>query len=445
MKILIKDFLENEYSNSALYNCYRSIASYIDGCKPSARKVVYTIKKRNMTASMKVSRLSSAVAEETEYLHGEGSLQGVIVNMTQDFIGSNNMPLLSPDGNFGSRHIPISSAPRYIFSKKSENFELIFNKLDDKSLISQEFEGNVIEPKFYVPILPLLLINGSEGMGTGFAQKILPRKTKDIIKAIEDILTTGDTRNKLVPYYKGFKGKVKQGVTSSQWEIIGTYSIDNTSTISITELPIGYTLASYVKILNKLVEDTTIKSYKDLCENDEFLFKLSVQRQFTKLEDSEILSKLKLIKRVSENFTCIDQNNSIIVFDSAKELLTHFIQIRLEYYGKRREYLISQYEEEIMYAESIRFFIKSIISGTLTVNNVPKAKIVEQLTKFPKIIKKENSFDYLLRMPIYSLTKEKVVDLEKQVSDKKKTLDYYTKSTSDSLWKVDLEENFDKR
>lgn len=439
MNIKIKDFLEDEYSNSALYNCYRSIASYVDGCKPSARKVVYTIKKRNLISASKVSRMSSAVAEETEYLHGENSLQGVIVNMTQDFVGSNNISLLSPDGNFGCRHIPMSSAPRYIFSRKSDHFDMLFNKLDDKILIDQEFEGNKIEPKFFVPILPLILLNGSEGMGTGFAQKILPRKIQNIKRAIKDILETGDTKDKLIPYYKGFKGKIRQGINSNQWEIIGNYKIVNTSTIEITEIPIGYSLSSYLKVLNRLVEDNIIKSYEDLCENDQFLFKIKVLRSFTKKPDVEILRILKLIKRVSENYTCIDEKNRIIVFESAKEILQAYIKIRLEYYEKRRKYLIKQLTVEIDFLQSIRSFIKSIILNKIKINNIPKKKIIEQISLIPKIIKKNNSYDYLLKMPLYSLTKEKIDDLEKQIAEKENKLNYYNKATSENLWNVDLE------
>jgi DNA topoisomerase-2 len=444
-KINIKDFLDKEYSNSALYNCYRMIASVVDGLKPSSRKVVYTIKKRNITSEIKVSRLAPAVAEETEYLHGEGSLQGVIINMTQNFIGTNNVSLLSPNGNFGSRQIPASSAPRYIFSKKSEDFDKFFDKVDDQILIKQEFEGSQIEPKFYVPTLPLLLLNGSEGMGTGFAQKILPRNQKDIIKAINDILATGDTRNKLIPYYKGFKGKIQPGATAGSWEIVGNYSIDNTTTITITEIPIGYSLSSYLKVLNKLVDDNVIKSFEDLCENDQFLFKLNVQRTFTKMTHEEILDKLKLIKRVTENYTCIDENNSIRVFESIHDILKYYISIRLDYYEKRRLFLIEKLKEEIDYLESTKFFILNVISGNIKINNVPKKKIEEQLEAFKEIIKKEDSYDHLLRMPLYSLTKEKVEEFLKQIKDKKEKLNYYIKSTSNELWKTDLEEQFGKR
>ena len=175
-EISIKDFLETEYSNSALYNCYRAIASYVDGLKPSARKVVYTIKKRNMTQEMKVSRFASSVANSLSI-----SMERVACRSHSeshsDFVGSNNLPSSNPTGTSVPDTFPASSAARYIFTQKSEEFDKMFNKADDAVLISQEFEGAVIEPKYYVPILPLLLVNGSEGMGTGFARRFCQEST----------------------------------------------------------------------------------------------------------------------------------------------------------------------------------------------------------------------------------------------------------------------------
>jgi DNA topoisomerase II len=434
----IQDFLENEYSNSALYDCFRSIASYIDGLKPSSRKVVYTVKKQNIIKDSKVSRLASMVAMETQYLHGENSLQGVIVGMTQDFVGSNNLPLLSPNGNFGSRFIPNASAARYIYSKKSPNFNSLFNKDDDKILLEQEFEGDIIEPKFFVPVLPLILVNGNEGMGTGYAQKIFPRKISDLKQAIIDIITTGDTKKRLKPHYKDFNGKVTQGETANSWVIKGSYRLENSCTIYIDELPVGYSLAYYLKVLNKLEETGKIKSFEDLSEDENFLFKVSVKRQVTTLSKESLMSLFKLEKRVSENFTCIDENNSIIIFNSAIELLKRYITIKLEYYEKRRQNRISEIQLELSYLDSIKNFIKRVISGELLVSNQKKDSIVKQLEKQKDILKKEGSYDYLLKMPIYSLTYEKVKQLEEKIASKKKDLFYFENNSASSLWKEEL-------
>jgi len=445
--IQIQDFLENDYSNSALYNCYRAIGSYIDGLKPSARKVVYTIRDKNITSDDKVSRLASLVSQHTEYLHGETSLQGVIVNMAQDFVGTNNIPVLSPNGNFGSRHIPTPSASRYIFTKKGKDFDFLFMKEDDSILTFQEFEGKQIEPKFLMPILPLILINGSEGMGTGYAQKIFPRNPKEVSEAIKELEKEGKTKKKLKPFYRGFRGKVIQGENSNQWEFHGLLTINNTSSITITELPITYTLTSYIKILNKLQEDGVIKSYEDLSENDEFLFKLKVPRTFTQLDLGKIKEKLKLIKRASENYTCIDENNSIREFETVEEILKAYMEIRLDFYSSRKRYIIDQLTSEIDLLLSIQLFITDIIKGHIKINNKKKVEIVSQIKlqnqySIKKILEKENSFDYLLKMPLYSLTEEKVLDLKKRIKEKEKEKNYLSKETSESLWKIDVEKYF---
>lgn len=448
-KILIQEFLENEYSNSALYNCYRAIGSYVDGLKPSARKVVYTIRDKNINSEDKVSRLASLVSQHTEYLHGEVSLQGVIVNMAQDFVGTNNISLLSPNGNFGSRHIPTPSASRYIFTKKSKDFDLLFMKEDDAILDSQEFEGKNIEPKFLAPILPLILINGSEGMGTGYAQKIFPRDPKEISEAIKDLVEKGVTNKKLKPFYKGFKGKVIQGENPGQWEFQGLFTLKNTSTIVVTELPVTYTLTSYTKILNKLQEDGVIKSYEDLSENDEFLFNLKVSRSFTKKDYGSILNKLKLVKRATENYTCIDENNAIVEFETAEDILKSFIKIRLDYYEKRRLYIIELLNSEIENLQSINLFIEKIIKGKIKINNKKKAEIISQIelqNKYSskKIIQKDDSYDYLLKMPLYSLTEERVLDLQKRIADKEEQKGILERETPKALWKTDIKQYFKK-
>ncbi len=442
-QVEIKDFLDEEYSNSALYQCFRSIANYIDGMKPSSRKVVYTTRKMNIQKYFKVSRFASSVASETEYLHGENSLQGVIVTLTQDYTGSNNLPILSPNGNFGSRFVPIPSAARYIYAKKSENFDRVFNKQDDPLLTQQEFEGSIIEPKFFVPTVPLLLVNGSEGVGTGFAQKILPRRFETINKYLLDLLETGESNLQLKPFFNGFRGKVKKGNNPNSWEIFGRYEIENSTTIRITELPIGYSLSSYLKVLKNLEENNIIKNFEDLSEDDQFLFMVKATRSFISQKEDKIYETLKLIKRVSENFTCIDEDNKIRVFEDAKEVIKEFFRIRLEYYEKRRLYQIQKNTEELNYLESIRLFVEKVISEEVVIFKKSKEEISKQLDKCEKIIKVDNSYNYLLKMQINSLTKEKISQLKKDISSKRNSLNYLKKVSNKDIWREDIKNSFE--
>jgi DNA topoisomerase II len=436
LKLTVSDFFNNDYIQYAMYDSYRSCANYIDGMKPTARKIVHVINKNNVTTPMKISVLGSKLVEECAYLHGEGSGCGVAVNMAQNFVGSNNINLLEPKGSFGNRFINQAAAARYIYTCKSKWFDKFFNKDDYPSLIKQSFEGEQIEPKFYMPIVPLLLINGSEGIGNGYAQKILPRNVKDIITFIKDVLKDGKSTQKLIPYYNGFKGKVKVN-DEGQIKIYGAFERVNPVTIRITEIPVYYDLDSYVQVLIGLKEEKIIKSFKDYSDNDVFKFEVLVDRETGKMTDDELLNMFKLVKTITENFTCIDENNSIREFNNVYEVIVAYIKVRLEFYKKRKEYLISKLKEELTLLMNRVYFIKGVIEGTIIINKKSKDNIEAQLKKmnFNKI---NDSYDYLLNMPIYSLTKEKIEELFEKSKAKKKELNEICSQKIQDMWLLDL-------
>lgn len=434
----ISDFYNKEYLQSALYQSFRSIGNYIDGLKPSSRKVIYTIDKNNIKSKLKSSQLCSKVAEETQYLHGEQSLAGVIVGMARDFVGSNNINILVPDGNFGSRFIPEPSASRYIYTYKSDEFENIFDSRDTATLEEQWFEGEKIEYKYYVPVIPLILVNGSEGIGNGFAQKILPRNIQEIKKEISNKLGNSKYVLKpLTPYFKGFKGTVTQNGEPHRWIVEGTFERIGKTKIRITEVPIGYDLKSYLQILDDLVEKKVIKDYDDNSNDDNFDFTCRVSVSFSALEDSDIMEQLRLKKTYSENYTCTNEQNAIVEFSSDAELLGAYIDIRLKHYTKRKKHLVQVIERKINVAENKVRFIKAIIEDSSLVAN-KKKKQVEDWLKKDEYDEIDASYDYLLRMPIYSLTEEKINELEKELSLLNKSLASTKSKTPKNMWLEDL-------
>lgn len=437
----ISKFYNDELVDYASYSTLRMISSAIDGMKNSHRKVVATVSARNISKESKVSQLASQVAQDQEYLHGDVSLQGVIVNLAANYLGTNNMNMLEPAGNFGTRFTPEASAPRYIYTHKSKYFDYLFNKDDTEILIKQTFEGHKIEPKFYLPSLPMLLVNGSEGMATGFAQKILPRDPKSVEKYLRNRLT--DKKNSLAllkPQYKGFKGTIKSTGEEGSWEIIGSFERVTKTKIRITEVPVGYSLKGYIKVLDKLEEDSFIMNYLDMSENDNFLFEVTMKRDILgSLTDDKILEKFKLIKRVTENYTTIDVNNRVKVFNNASEIFDYYYSVKIEYLFKRIDYKIEKIESEIRKLASTYLFIKAIVDNRLIINKRKKVQIEKDLESFEKITKEEGSYDYLLRMPIHSLTKEKMEELMNKIKGKKEELDYYKKTTTEVEWLKDLE------
>lgn len=433
----ITKFLNEELVDYASYSTLRAIASLVDGQKNSARKVIHTVQQKNITTKTKVSNLNSTTALTTEYLHGDQVLNGVIVNLAQNFAGTNNIPLLKREGNFGNRFEPEASAPRYIFTLKEDKFDAIFPKVDNNVLIQQDFEGTRIEPRFFVPTIPLILVNGSEGIATGFSQKILPRKL-DTIKDYINSYILGAELNELKPGYEGFDGIIEKGETPNQWLIKGTFERKSKTKILITEIPVGYSLKSYTKVLDDLEDKKVIKNYEDLSEDDKFKFEVSVDLKFGGQDDDWILDKLKLVKKITENFTVIDEKNRIADYNSPEEVLNHYIELKLEFLQARKDYLVDSTKQELLLLASKYLFIKGVTENKILVNNKKKSEIIPQLDNEDKIIQFEGSYDYLLRMPIYSLTEEKMKELHAKIQDTKDELKKIEATSITTMWEEDL-------
>lgn len=439
----IKEFFDTDFSSFASYSSFRGIGNFIDGQKPSSRKVIHAVK--NLKDKTKVASLAARIVDTLEYLHGQVSLEGVISGMAQNYAGSNNINLLEPKGDFGSVCIQKAGASRYIYVDKEKIYDSIFKSVDENVLIDQEFEGTKIEPQFYVPIIPMILVNGSEGIGTGFAQKILPRNPKDIIHYILHILTKDCTKScNLVPYFNGFSGTIRNIDSTFSYEIYGKFERTNTTTITVTELPIGYDLEKYCNILAKLEEEKVIVDYTDKSEPKEnkFLFEIKAQREFVKKDDEYIIDKLKLVKKVTENFTCIGQNNEIVEFKSDIDILNAYIKIRLEYYEKRKAYLIKKLKEDLMIAGSKFYFVKLVLEEKIKVFKQSKAIILDQIDKCDKFpfYKVNDSFTYLINMPIHSFSFDTINDLKEDIQKKKLLLQEVSDTHVYKMWVTELTE-----
>ena len=433
----ISDFFNNDYVNYSSYDNLRKIASVVDGQKNASRKVLHTILEKNIKDKIKVSQLGSKVAEFAEYLHG--NLDGVIVNLAQDFPGTNNIPLLQKKGNFGTRFSQEASASRYIFAYGTDEFFKLFRKDDVPVLKHQTFEGEPIEPMFYVPTLPILLINGAEGVSSGFAQKILPRNPSDVKTYIKGALLGKQSNNPLTPYYAGFKGTVEPGDSPSQWLIKGVIQRKGVNKVEITEVPVGYDLKTYIAVLDDLEERKVIQSYRDKSEDDNFWFEVTIpSKSLQDWDDDELMTKLKLIKKVTENYTVIDENNKIAVFDGAREILDKYIGIKKHYLNERKAHLINKNTEEIRVDYSRYLFIKLITEGKLKINKRKKDDIVADIEKIEHIIQKDGSYDYLLNMNIMSLTEERMAKLENDIKTKKIEMDILVKKTIEQLWAEEM-------
>jgi DNA topoisomerase-2 len=318
---------------------------------------------------------------------------------------------------------------------------------DKEILVQQIFEGSIIEPKYYVPIIPMLLVNGSVGLTTGFSQKILSRNPKDLIKWIQNKLENKSNKNiKFVPYFSSYTGTIENGDNElpNSWKIYGKYEKDSSYTIKITDIPCGsgtagYDLKSYLAVLDKLIDDKKIKSYDDYSEGNKIEIKVTFWRnQGLNINECDIFSELKLCKCVTECFTALNENNQISEFKSIDEILEYYYNIRYSYYEKRKELLIKKLTDKIYLEASKYIFIKGVINEEIVLKNVSKKQIIDKLKDIKNIILYKNSYDYLLNMSLYSITREKYEELKIEI---KKLKDEYSKlksTTIEQMWLGDL-------
>lgn len=435
----ISDFLANEYKEFAMYVVEgRAIPSVIDGFKPSQRKIIHVanqIWKTGGEKTLKVFQLSGKVASDCFYHHGDASLSNAIITMAQKF--KNNASLLEEDGQFGSLRSPQAGAPRYIGTKLSDNFRLIYK--DFELLEHKEEEGESIEPKFFLPIVPTVLLNGSSGIAVGFASNVLNRDIKSIIDACVKVLADKNSEE-IKPSLNGFTGEfVQDSENNKRWIIRGKFSKVNTSTIKISELPPSMTYERYEEILDKLVDDKLITSYDDNCkDNIDYTIKFT-RADLEKLDDDKLVKLLKLEESSTEIFSTLDEFGKLMIFENTKDIIKYFVNFRLKYYHKRKQFLIDKMNRELKVLSNRGRFIKAIIDGKLKVNNVAKALIIEgiELMGLDKI---DDSYDYLLRMPIYSLTKEMYEKIKEDFLSKKEEIKILEATDPKDMYLLDLTE-----
>ena len=433
-EIEITEFLNNEYSEAALYMNYRAMPSYIDGLKNSGRKIVYVVKKKGLKEKKKVASLGAAIVDEAGYLHGNTSIEGAIVTRTQCFTGANNIPILKEDGNFGTRLTPMPSASRYIYTKFPAYFNELFVKCDDGNLINQEFEGDQIEPRFYVPTVPLLLVNGTEGIGVGVASTVLARDPDKIIRALRVKLNGKKPKRALfTPSWRGFTGEVTE-VDNCKWEITGVADI-NKKKVTITELPISWSLAKYLDKLKEWKDEGIIEKFIDFSDpkTDTFKFELTLSSDEAKKPKSRIMTDLGLVETITENLTCVDENNAVVEFEDVMEVFDSYYNIKIEYMKKRIKSETNRLEQEAKLLSEKAAFILEVIKGTI--NMKEKKSLVES-----KMKKKGYTYiDKCISMPMYSMTEDKVKELLEERDDKLHELKLFKKETPESLWLKDLD------
>lgn len=454
-KIQYYDFIHSDLIHFSNDDLIRSIPSVIDGLKPSQRKILYGAFLRGLERDeVKVAQLAGFVSDRAAYHHGEMSLNGAIIGMAQNFVGSNNINILMPNGQFGTRLKggKDAASPRYIWTMLEELTNIIYNPLDNPVLIHQKDDGIPIEPEYYIPIIPMVLINGTEGIGTGFSTKIPPYNPLDIITNLK-LLINNEKLNKIDPWWQNFKGTVNK-IDDTNYEIIGIYEIINNNKVIITELPVGEWTSNYKEFLEKMLDDeketkkkktkNPFLGYEDNNTDSNIHFELTFEDNY--LIDKDINKLLHLSKKYSiNNMHLYGSDGAIKKYNNIEEIIKDYYTIRLKLYNDRKNYQLEILSYQL---ELISFkvkFILLVINKKLSIHNKKRIDIENELIKleFKKLGKSKNdinnlSFDYLLSMPIYNLTFEKIEELQQQEKEKEAEYEELNAKSIENIWLDEL-------
>lgn len=458
--ISYEDFVNKELIHFSKYDCDRSIPNLMDGLKISLRKILYSAFKRRLTTEAKVSQLSGYVSEHSGYHHGEDSLNKAIVGMGQNFVGSNNINLLKPCGQFGSRILggSDSASPRYIFTKLEEITRYIFPEQDDAILNYLNDDGLIVEPQFYAPIIPMVLINGTKGIGTGFSTDILCYNIKDIIEYLKNKLTNNDELNNMIefiPYYEDFTGTINKIDGENKYIIKGKYEVIDNNTIRVTELPIGFWTEDFKELIGKLEDDKDkdgnkitpiIKDKNENYTDNTISFEITFSEgKLNELINSkgdfgcnglEKVLKLYTTKTTS-NMHLFDEDDKLKKYDSVTEIIDDYFDVRLSMYQDRKDYLVDALEQELLVLSNKVKYIKEVLSGTIDLREM-EDKAVDDMLILKDFDTVNDSFNYLITMSMNSVTKKNVEKLMNEEKEKQVELETIQSTTIQQMWLKEL-------
>ncbi|CDW84992.1 dna topoisomerase 2 [Stylonychia lemnae] len=476
------DFIDKELIHFSIADNLRSIPSLMDGLKPGQRKILFGCFKRKLKAEIKVAQLSGYIAEQTAYHHGEMSLQMTIVNMAQDFVGSNNLNLLMPIGQFGTRMMggKDSASARYIFTNLSNLTRVLFNEQDDPLLNYQIEEGLKIEPQFYLPILPLVLINGCEGIGTGWSTYIPCYSPIDIIQNIKRKLN-GKQFHRMKPWYKGFQGLIEaREQDQTQYSNYGKYEIVGSNILRITELPLRVWTREFKNHLEEMAQkQDEIKDIQENHKDNKISFEITTTSNLVliNLKHEDIEKRFKLKQNLScNNMVLFNSQGKLQRYQNECEILDEFYNLRYELYRKRKENMLKQMNQKFEKLSNKYRFISEIIDGQLQIFKKKKDQIVQMLIdnnyktyqqiydlkskinpleathniqneesgdKSGKISDKDglknHPYGYLLQINMYQFTQDKLLELKNQMQQQKDMLEQLNAKSIELLWLDDLD------
>jgi DNA topoisomerase-2 len=453
-KYPISQFLHQDFILYSIDDCRRSIPCLFDGLKQSQRKILYSVFKKGLdykAKSLKVAQLAAYCAEVSGYHHGENNLADTIIKMTHSFPGSLNINLLHPDGQFGSR-IALgkdAASPRYIYTKCAPLTNILFHD-DDSLLLDYNYEdGEKVEPLFYLPLLPLILVNGTKAIGTGYSSTIPNFNPLDIITKIKLFINNLNNDKeafynlKLKPFYRGFQGTI-ENVDEIRFQTIGILESFKSTTKGIqktiyrvTEIPIGESIDSFKTNLEKLLEEKIIKNLKNYSTAEKVLFEFErhdLSRKAITIESLKLRSQLSL-----SNMVLIGENQHIQKYQTCDEIIERFIEKKMDLYSKRIKYILNQLHSRKRLLQEKARFIQDVNDKKIILFQQAEETIERQLheKQYKKLM--DNSYEYLLSMPMKSMTQERISKLKNEIKKIDNDIYHLSKTTPKQMYEKELD------
>ena len=404
------EFVHKDLIHFSNYNLERAIPSVMDGLKVSQRKILYAAFKRNLSSEIKVAQFAGYVSEHTAYHHGEQSLGEAITGMAQTFVGANNIAWLVPQGQFGTRLQggKDAASPRYIFTYLQPQVRKLVPAEDFPVLTYRDDDGQPVEPEWYAPVLPMLLVNGARGIGTGYSTYIPPYNPKDLQGMLTNWLNGdyGGLDRPLTPFFQGFKGEVRR-----DGSVVGVYRKEKDGEFVVTELPPGTWTMDYREFLEKELAEGRIKDFTDMSTDTDVLFRI-------KGMDESALVKSLTDKVKTTNMHAFNAKGQITKYDSPNAILKEYADRRLALYETRRLRQIADLQADLPYHEDVVRFIEDQIADTPTLNFRKKAKaLCETELEKAGYRKISDSYDSIFRLPVSAFTAEEVAKHRRKLAE----------------------------
>jgi len=462
-----EEFIDEEFIHFSKYDCDRSIPNLMDGLKISLRKILFSAFKKNLTTEIKVAQFSGYVSEHSGYHHGEASLNAAIVGMAQNFVGSNNIHLFLPNGQFGSRLQggKDSASERYIYTQLNKITRTLFPAADDPVLQYLTDDGLSVEPLYYAPILPMILINGSKGIGTGFSTEILCYHPLQLMEYIRNKLQgqgqdqDQEDSNRFLPYYEGFRGTVR-ALEDGKFLLKGVYEKVGEDVIRVTELPVGLWTDNFKEMLENYIDPgldkegkriaPLVKDYRDMSNEVQVDFTITfVRGKLAELEQTGcehgcngVEKALKLFTtHGTSNMHLFDAQDVLQKYHKVTDIIDVFYETRLQLYETRKNHIVRTLEQELVLLSNKTRYIQENVQGTLDLRKKKKEEICA-LLKAKGYVPWEGDEDYkyLVKMPMDSVTEENVAKLMSDYASKQAQLATIRATSERQMWLNELAE-----